>query len=218
MREMAARLPGASIAREVYQGVEQIALNELKQRLEALDSKPVSPPDTSATGLSRQVHPRELLSALLLESTEQDADEARRSLFTSMLLQMTPDEACMLAALSDGSEFALIDIATGNALTGQHIVARNFCSIERGAAVKLREYVPAYITHLRAMGLVDIGPEQPTLEMKYQILEGHPEVQRLIKPLKKKNRSVKMIRRSLKLSSLGAQLWRFCDPADSKHR
>lgn len=219
VRDFASRLPGAEIAREVYQGVEEIALTELKQRLDSIapENRP-SITDASSATLAKKVHPRELLASLIDEATEQDSDEAKRSLYTALLLQLTPDEACMLAALSDGTEFALIDVAVGNPLTGVRAVARNFCSIDRGAAVKLRGYVPAYISHLGALGLAELGPEQTELDMKYQILEGSQEVQALSKKLKSQHKSVRFLRKTLHITALGKELWAYCDPAESAHR
>lgn len=215
MREMASRLPGAAIAREAYQSLEQVALTELKQRMDAAAPTPPRPgaPATTAGGLSKRLHPRRLLASLLKEGTEQDKDSAQRSLYTSILLELTPDEALLLASLSDGSEFALINITVGNPVTGVKLVASNFCSIERSAPIKLRDYCPAYVEHLISLGLADLGIENKDLEMKYQVLEGHPKVQSIAKEVEKTHRGVRYQRRTLKISELGQDLWAFCDPA-----
>lgn len=211
--DLAARLPGAGLAREAYEGIEHFALTELKNRLDAVSPAPPTPGDTTSRTLSQRTHPRVLLSALLDEATEQDREAAQRALYTAILLQLTSDEACMLAALSDGSEFALVNITVGTLRTGTRVAARNFCSIERGAPVKLRDYVPAYITHLHSLGLVDIASENRDLEMKYQILEASPRVSGLIRDLSQNNRNVKTQRRTLRIAPLGRDLWSYCDPA-----
>ena len=213
MRELASRLPGAAIAKEAFQDLEQIALSELKQRLDAVSPQKPQAPDASVSALAQRVHPRMLLSALLDEAAEQDQDMAKRGLFTSILLELTADEACLLAALSDQTDFALINITVGSGIGGQAVVASNFSSIERSAPVKLRDYVPAYLDHLLGLGLCEIGPEIKELEVKYQILEGHPKVQTIVKQLKPAHRTVKFQRRSLRISQLGQDLWGYCDPA-----
>lgn len=215
LRDLALRLPGANIAREAYDGIEQFALSELKQRLDAIDPPQPKARDNTATTLSQRMHPRLLLAALLDEATEQDRDAAQRALYTSILLELTADEACLLAALSDGSEYALINIVVGNFRTGQRVAARNFCSIERGAPVKLRDYVPAYTEHLLNLGLAEVGAENRSLEMKYQILEGSPKVSHIMRELAQQNRQVKAQRRTLRISQLGRDLWAYCDPAEA---
>lgn len=209
--ELATRLPGADRAQEVFESVEAIALRELKARLDRLSPSDEPLPEDSAVMLAKRVHPRVLLSSLLEGAVEQDADAARRSLYNSMLLELTPDEAVLLATLSDEAEFALVNISVGTKLGVQKVVARNFCSIDRAAPVKLREYVPTYVGHLLALGLVEIGPEKPELDVKYQIVEGDRRVLALSKQLEQRHRSVKTQRRSLKISELGRDLWRYCD-------
>lgn len=213
MRQFAARLPGAAAAREAYDSLEQVALTELKQRMDAASPPRPGAPAATAGSLSKRVHPRRLLTSLLDESAEQDKDSAQRSLYTAILLELTPDEACLLATLSDESEFALVNITVGNAVSGIKQVAGNFCSIERVAPIKLRDYCPAYIEHLLSLGLAEVGVENKTLEMKYQILEGHPKAMIISKELGKTHRSVRYQRRTLKISELGLDLWAFCDPA-----
>ncbi|MGJ8669899.1 MAG: Abi-alpha family protein [Oceanococcus sp.] len=212
VRDLAARLPGADIAKELYQGIEDVAINELKHRLDAVTEKSAEPPETSALRLAQRSHPSQLLSTLLDEATEQNAETARRMLFTTTLMQLTPDEACMLAALSDGSEYAVVHVAIGNSVTGLRTVARNFCSLDRAAPVKLRDYVPTYVNRLLALGLAELLPENRNLEMKYQILEGNPAVLAVIEQQQSKNRNARCQRRSLKISNFGSELWRFCDP------
>ncbi len=217
MREFASRLPGADIARDLYEGIEEVALNELKHRLDAVDARDPSPPETSALGLAHRSHPRQLLASLLEESTEQDADTARRMLFTTTLMQLTPDEACMLAALTDGGEYAVVHVGTGNSVTGVRVIARNFCSLDRGAPVKLREFVPAYVARLIGLGLADLLPENRDLEMKYQILEGSPQVQAVVKHQQSLGRNTRFQRRSLRISKFGTELWTYCDPANAEN-
>ena len=213
--DIASRLPGAGLAREAYEGIEHFALTELKNRLDAVDPPLPAPGETTSQTLAQRTHPRILLSALLDEATEQDREAAQRALYTSILLQLTADEACILAALSDGSEHALVNITVGTLRTGTRVAARNFSSIERGAPVKLRDYVPAYITHLYSLGLVEIANENRDLEMKYQMLEASPRVSGLVRELSQRNRSVKTQRRALRLAPLGRDLWSYCDPAKS---
>ena len=211
--DLAARLPGAGLAREAYEGIEHFALTELKNRLDAVNPPTPSPGDTTSRTLSQRTHPRVLLSALLDESTEQDREAAQRALYTAILLQLTSDEACMLAALSYDSEFAQVTLTDATLRTGTRVAARNFCSIERGAPIKLRDYVPAYITHLYNLGLVEITSENRDLEMKYQILEASPRVSGMVRELSQHNRNVRTRRRTLRIAPLGRDLWSYCDPA-----
>ena len=216
VRDMARRIPGADVAFEAYENLEYVALSELRNRMARLDRGGAQPlrNDTTAS-LSHRIHPRELLTALLDDAAEQTPDDAQRSLYTSILLELTPDEACLLAALSDGHRFPLINLSIGTKLSGYRPLAGNFSSIQKFASVKLRDYVPAYIDHLLALGVAETFPEDKAQDTQYQILEGDPRVRAIITGLGPQQKNVRFDRRTLGISDLGRDLWRYCHPIPS---
>ena len=76
--------------------------------------------------------------------------------------------------------------------------------------MQLVELTPVYIQRLRDLGLVETGPEDPALKVKYEILESDGEVRRLLEQIRKKGQRDQILRRTLKLSDLGRSLWAAC--------
>lgn len=212
IRDIATAMPGAKRAQAAMESVESFALNELKARLDKLEPRTKVPTDDRRTTLTKRLHPSVLLRELLEGALEQDKDAALESLYTSILLELTPDEAVLLATLSDGEDFPLVNICASSRMGQQKVIAGNFCAIDRAAPVKLRDYVPAYIDHLMNLGLAEIGPEDRALDVNYQIVEGHPKVLEIIKEMSPRYRGVKTQRRTLHISALGRDLWQYCDP------
>lgn len=149
-------------------------------------------------------HPADLLSALLAESVTQTADQARARLHVLLLEQLVPDEARILAALSDGTSYPVVHVASRTPMGGQGAtVLENASTVGRSAGVALVEHVPSYITHLRLLGLVTIGPERGSLSDAYELLMTEDVVRNA-----RVGAPTRVLRRTLLLSGLGHELWR----------
>ncbi|MBB4687895.1 Abi-alpha family protein [Amycolatopsis jiangsuensis] len=223
------KLPGIDTAERGLRQVERGLLSELRRRLDEVDD-PYHAALTAASSMNRpgpngrdvpaavmlvpardRVEPlRAAMAELLNHSIGFGRDRAREYLYAIILRQLTPDEARILAALSDGSPFPAIDVAERTAVGGAgRIVLRNASTVGKAAGVSLPDQVPGYVTRLIGLGLVELDEEVPALETQYEILLTDETVRAAEDSLKR----TKVIRRTIHVSRLGAQFWRACDPS-----
>jgi len=212
------RMPGGSFVQEQLERIEHRVLSELKQRMDKVERSATvsvlafSVQADPAQARKRGPHaPGELLRELLEISSEQTRDEAEQAYYIAALKRLVPDEARIFSALSDSPGYPLVHIMAGSRLGGSpYPVLRNLSNVGRLAGVQLVELTPVYIQHLRDLGLVETGPEEPEFKVKYEILENDGEVRRLIEEIHKKGKRDVLVRRVLKLSGLGRSLWAAC--------
>lgn len=210
--EMARHVPGPPIEQVVagWGRVEDAMLRELKARLDQLDAPPRRP---SGPGSAvRSDTPARLLDALLAESIDADSAQSRDALYTSLLLRLVPDEARILAALADGTRYPLVHIKTRS--NGGRTVLANASTVGRAAGVQVPEAASAYVGHLRALGLAEEGPADDSLSVQYDILLGEPGVRHPEDEADVGRLGTRVIRRTLRISALGRELWRACRPDD----
>ena len=152
---------------------------------------------------------------LLLRSLEQTTAGGRQELFRALLDQLVPDEARIIASLgNDGMVSPLVEVQARSALgKAATPVLENASLIGRTAAVALPRLTPVYVAHLRSLGLLAIGPEDPALAREYEVLmaddvvrEALDQTDGLLPP--------RVVRRTLRLSPLGQELWQATKPAD----
>lgn len=226
------RIPGADTAEHGARQLERAALAQLRRRLDQADdpyltvlaqsneergSEPAPSngqrDDTVAVVPARdgQIEPvRAAMADLLNRSIGYGRARAEEYLYAVIVRQLTPDEARILAALSDGSLYPVIDVAERTALGGVgQVVLRNASTVGKSAGVTLLDQVPGYLTRLLGLGLVDVGQQEPSLETQYEILLTDDTVRAAEAQVKR----AKFIRRTLWISRLGDQFWRACDPA-----
>jgi hypothetical protein len=199
-------------------------LSELRERINNLDgdataapkqAAAVSGPDAATAPQSRERSrgprkPSALMAELLSRAQDQTREQAQDALLVATLKLLTPDEARMLAALSDGSVFAVIHVLQAPLIGVSQMVLENASGLGRAAGVSLPEHTPIYLTRLKLLGLLDLGPEDASLQTKYEMLmtdSGVQEAQKLIEVQRKS--SAKIQRRSVQISALGKQLWEF---------
>ena len=218
----ARQLPGAEFAEEQLHSLESRALRELKQRLEGVDDRRLPPPigftptqsgdAESETGITP---PARLMADLMKRAEEQTEEQARWYLYSLILKQLVPDEARLLHTLAEGGAQPLLHLGVGPLLGTPRIVAENFSHLGKTAMLRLKDEAPAYITHLRSLGLLETGPEDKELALKYQILESEKltrEVADRIEQEAGAGRGVRYIRAVLRISPLGQELWDACQP------
>jgi hypothetical protein len=136
--------------------------------------------------------------------------------FTQILQRLVPDEARMLAALADGSRYALMHITVGG-MPGKQgpRVLSNVSNVGRAAGVALPARVPGYVTHLCALGLADAGPEDTSLDVEYDILLTDAAVIQARKEADAASRfPARVVRRTVHITPLGRELWEACRPGD----
>ncbi|SDX07941.1 protein of unknown function [Amycolatopsis xylanica] len=223
------RLPGVEAAERGLLQIERQLLGELRRRLDEVDD-PYHAALTAASSMNGYqgnglqaretvtVVPargdlseplRAAMAELLNRSIGFGRDRAKEYLYAVILRQLTPDEARILSALSDGTPFPLIDVAERTNLGGAgRIVLRNASTVGKNAGVSLLDQVPSYVTRLVGLGLAEIDEEAPSLETQYEILMTDETVRDAEKSVKR----AKFIRRTVHISRLGAQFWTACDP------
>jgi hypothetical protein len=209
-------LPGAKIVQRRLAAIERQILRELRDRLDRIDTgrRAPSPDPAVETGAATET-PAAMLADLLDRSTEQSPEEARRCAFVAILRQLVPDEARILAALSDGGGHPIIHVSGGSTLgASQRPVLSNVSSIGQAAGVQLREMTAHYVSHLHELGLVELAAEDPALAVKYEILESNTEVREAIAKVERRQRLMKarIVRRTLRSTVLGRELWAACRP------
>ena len=205
-----------ALARDVVDAVEREVLRSLKQRLDRVDAangaarpRPAPRPEPAAPTPT----PAALLSDLLMRSTDQTFEESQESYFLRILQEIVPDEARILAALSDGTPYPLIDVGHGTRLGGiADRVLRNASTVGKAAGVTWPYAVPRYLSHLRELGLVEAEEESPALEEKYEILQTESSVRDAVARVREMGRSPRILRRTLRISELGRALWAACEP------
>ncbi len=211
------QIPGGKFAQEQFDRIERRLLSELKQRMDRIEGNRSSV-SVLAVAVQQRVSgassdligesPARLLRELLELSGEQDRNSAKQAFFTLALSGLLPDEARILAALSDGASHPSVDVLIGPRLgQGSRPVVEGICSVGKTAGVHCPDLTPVYLRRLRAWGLLDVHPEDPTQELKYQLLETDTGVRTTVERFSRGSQRARIVRYSLKISELGAALW-----------
>jgi hypothetical protein len=204
------RLPGADIAGQQLKKLEDLAVNEVRKRLDGVDGSTGWPaPDDSDDAVEVRAFEHDPLRAamatLLNRSVSETRKEAENHLFIGVMRRLTPDEARIVAALSDGTVYPLVHVAG----KGQQVILRNASTVGKAAGVTLPDMTPLYVSRLLDAGVAEVGGDDPSLATQYDILltEGY------VREAEKQAKRPKHLRHTLKLSEFGARFWRACDPS-----
>ncbi len=239
--DLARQVPGVREAEHAVRDMERRAIHEVRGVLDWLETEPTrivdarehpqalgggagqaGEPDAQGRAVT---YPRRgeglvmavrMLSQLLDRSLEQTRTEARHMLYVRILAELVPDEARILAALADGTSYPVIDVVARNAVgqTKGHLI-RDVSSVGRAAGVALPGEAHVYVAHLRRLGLVERHGEDAAFSDRYDLLMTEESVRlaqadgRLARGL-----SAKPVRGTLRISPLGADLWRDCNPPE----
>ncbi|TAM13022.1 MAG: DUF4393 domain-containing protein [Nevskiaceae bacterium] len=211
------RVPGGSFAERQLEKVEARVVQRLKQRLDAAGQP--SQVSVLAVSVSADAQhgaagglPGNLLRHLLERSQEpRTKQQAEVEYFTLLLRELVPDEARILAGLSDGVCYPVIDVLIASKFS---IVSRPtvecVSTVGKSAGVQAPDLTPDYVRHLRRLGLLDIVPQQTPEEQQYQILETDSEVRRAVEAAHKAGKRSQILRRSIRMSAVGQRLWAVC--------
>lgn len=206
---------------------ERRALSTLRRRMDAvadeemLETMPArrranqdAAPATAAIDSSAAGGAPELMAQLLEQAQEQTREDARHFLALHIARQLVPDEARIIAALSDGREAALLHLAAGPRIgKAAQRWMENLSSVGREAGIQLLDQTSHYIEHLRALQLLESGAEDPALLIKYQLLEADSEVRSACAEIEKLGMKPRFFRRTIRLSEFGRTFWATCNPA-----
>ena len=202
IQQLLLQLPPVQRADARYHEVEHELLHGLKQRLEALH------------------HPGELegspqnLHQLLGVSIEQSVPQAQTMLVERHLASLTGDEARLLAALSDGSAFALLTLYSGSRFSRGEVLYR-YSNAGRAAGIQCNDFIALYLNHLFAQGLVIASDFTESLRTDYELCEGDSDFRKAQAELQIHLTKLSIRRETLRISPLGRQLWKLMTtPAD----
>lgn len=193
LQRLAWRLPPVQRADARFQEVEADMLRGLKRRLADLDDEAADFP----SGLQG------LLEASL------DASPARLETLNRQALAapLSPDEARLLAALSDGSRFPMLALREGGVF-GDGAVLHRYSTVGRRAGVQSQELMPLYLSRMIAAGLALALPGDGELRIEYELCEGDSGFRRAREALEQAVPRLKTRREVLMVSPAGAALWR----------
>lgn len=205
-------------ATQQAQQVETRLLRSLKSRLDAFDPPARRDPESRfpvpvrtrrAAGDIPGSDAGTLLRALLERSLEQHTDTAEETLALRVVEQLVPDEARILSALSDGVPTAACHIAAVKLINRTPlVVAENISRIGVDAGVMLGHRVPVYLGHMRALGLIEAGPEDSGLAERYTLLESELQVRHTTQRIEEEmGMRARILRFSLRISEFGQALW-----------
>jgi hypothetical protein len=149
--------------------------------------------------------PAELMAALLQRSVTQDATAAKRDLAVATLNTLVPDEARIIAALAGGPPPPLLHV---HPRAGGEPILENASLVGRSAALTLPSMTPSYVTHLRRLGLVEPGPEDP--DGDYEMLMADRAVRAALTQGEFAKLPARTVKQTLTLSVRGRELWELC--------
>ncbi|MDG4667744.1 Abi-alpha family protein [Mycobacterium sp. 236(2023)] len=207
-----------------YSWTEKQVVGALRQGLDALDdkdgAKAAEQDDTGAEPEAQGPDPASLsgkMTQLLGRALDQNTSGSQAELYHHLLDQLVADEARILGALSDGSSSPVVSVfGWMQSRTPGRAVLENASLIGRTANVALPHMVSQYVSHLRSLGLVEIGPEDPDLGTEYEVLLAETAVLAAIKSATRGPVPAKVEKFTLSLSPLGKALWQAATEGDAK--
>jgi hypothetical protein len=156
---------------------------------------------------------RSAMTELLQRSSASTSQEGKEYLFGTIISQLVPDEARILAALAGGRRFAVVDVVAKQ-VGRSHIrtVLTNASTVGAAARVALADNVPIYLSRLLSFGLVEFGTAVDALDAQFAALEDDPAVRAARTGADGKFGSAKLVRKSVLLSQLGREFWTAAAP------
>lgn len=200
------RLPGGRAVSERLASLEEQVWPEPETVLSALPAPVAVAPAPPMLAADR-------LLDLLNRSQEQSREEAEEIFFARLLEQLVPDQARILAALSDSPGYPLVNLMAGSRLGfDMQPVLELVSSVGRSAGVQCPEFTPAYLRGLLGLGLVEVRAVESPDITKYELLETDATVRRLMEQCMLAGRRCRVVRRTVHLSATGERLWAACRP------
>jgi hypothetical protein len=218
----ARRFPGGETVQREVQKIQDAAITEVRRILDIPDEQPKrNGHDDEArrvmmliNGSYDDMSPlRGAMSELLERAVESNRDTSRDYLYGNIISQLVPDEARILAALSDGTAYAALDVI-GKHRSGTRTVLSNASTVGRQSGVAVVSNTATYVTRLYRFGLVEFGPQRDEIAMQYDILATESEVQAAVALVEAQRLgSPKLINKSVSISTFGRDFWSACDPS-----
>jgi hypothetical protein len=223
---LARRLPGGEALQREVQRLQDAALSEVRRLLDipeatqGMRANGVTPDEQRVMMLvqsSAGKDPlRSAMNELLERSVEPNREASREYLYGNIISQLVPDEARILAALSDGSVYAAGDVAAKQFGRPDRIMLANVSTVGRSSGVVTPDNVPTYLTRLHSFNLVEFGPPEDSIAYQYDILATDSTVQAAEATIEARRLGTpRLHRKSLSISPFGREFWSAADPARS---
>lgn len=220
------QLPGGRTVEREAQRLQNFAAAEARRILQMPTTTTPSPggarpqsQEQRAADYIRSADPgtaplRSAMSELLERSVEATRTDSREYLYGTIISQLVPDEARILAAMADGTHFAAADVVQKQRRGMPRVLVANASSVGRQAGLVSPDNVPTYLARLQHFGLVEFGPEDESLSVQYDILTADATIQNAQKTVESRRRaSVKIVRKSVAMSAFGREFWAASDPS-----
>jgi hypothetical protein len=215
---IARQLPGGQRIEREAKRMQAAAADELRRMLDA--QAPSNSPEHRAAVYIRNADPdtaplRSAMGELLERSAETSRSESHEYLYGTIISQLVPDEARILAALADGTTFAAADVVAKRRGRANHqVVLANASTVGRAAGVVSPDNVPTYVTRLAGFGLIATGPaDEDRLSTQYDILATDATVQAAEATVgARRLGSPRIARKTISISAFGRDFWAACDP------
>jgi hypothetical protein len=158
---------------------------------------------------------RTAMTELLDRSAAGGDGRGRDYLFGTIVSQLVPDEARILAALADGTAYAAVDVVAKHVgRSGTRTVLQHASSVGAAAGVSPARNVSTYLARLHGFGLVEFGPAADELGAEYDQLAIDDAVQEArVRIEKGRLGSPRILRKTVMLSPLGREFWSACAPS-----
>ena len=202
----------ARMGLDMYSRAEEQVVGAIRHGLDSLDrADALEDAATDAVSEATEPDPASLngkMSRLLDRALDQNTRGSQVELYHHLIDQLVADEARILGALSDGSSSPMVNVYTWlSPRVPGRAALEHAALIGRTANVALPQMVPQYVSHLLSLGLVEAGPEDPSLATEYEVLMAETAVLAAIKSASRGPLAAKVEKSTLTLSSLGASLW-----------
>jgi hypothetical protein len=157
---------------------------------------------------------RTAMSELLDRSADAGRAASRDYLFGSIVSQLVPDEARILAVLAPGVPYAAADVVAKQVGRGSaQAVLVNASTVGHAANAALPDNTPTYLTRLHGFGLIEFGSADDSLSTQYDLIAVDPVVVAARAAAESaKQGAVRIRRKSVTLSQLGRDFWAACAP------
>ena len=218
---LARQLPGMSVVEQQANRLRHAASAELLRLLEVPQQYfgTAAPEEQRVMMLVQNANsdPTPLRTAmieLLSRGGEATAGRSKEYLFGTIVSQLVPDEAKVLAALAEGKRYAVVDVVAKHVgRSATRTVFANASLLGAAAGIAPSRNVATYLARLQQFGLVEFGPAADELGEEYDKLAVDGSVQEARAQIdRNKMGGAKLIRKSVALSPLGSEFWAACAP------
>lgn len=212
---IARQLPGAQTVEREAQRLQRAAVHEVRRILDVPQNVfgTASSEEARAVLLIQnstdQAPLRSAMGELLDRSANRNPTTSQDYLFGTIISQLVPDEARIVAALADALAHATVDVIDKSRGGSTLLAAASLIGF--GAGVAEPRNTPTYLVRLRGFGLVEFGPEDEALADEYDAL-ARDETVRAAQAVARRPAGTRLRRGTVRLSPLGHSFWAATDP------